>query len=346
MNISLTKYLFPLILILFISSCSEKTADETPLKIWLDQPTEKWNEGLPVGNGSLGGMIYGLPGKEQITLNEETIWTGEKLYDRDKKDGHKYIGQIQQLLFDGEYVKAEKLAEEKLLTYRLPSGTMTYNEIGSTGIHVSRLGFGSHIRKEMVGFDHQREYVIREAYDLGINLFDVYDAELECYQYEPMGRFLKPVINDVVISTSMKTYEGRTMEEEFERSLRLFGREYIDLVRCHAFTPDHPRWKEHWTFAEKLFRYKEQGKIRAVGVPIHNLEDLGTVFDTYPIDYIIFPYNFYHNLVWLGSGGDDFESLPSRLRQKGVGVITMKPFMGDYLVKPFIDIARRYVKEP
>ena len=59
------------------------------------------------------------------------------------------------------------------------------------------------------------------------------------------------------------------MEEEFERALRLFGRDHIDLVRCHAVTPDDTRWKEHWTFAEKLFRYKEQGKIRAVVVPIH-----------------------------------------------------------------------------
>ncbi|MFC1574187.1 aldo/keto reductase [Candidatus Latescibacterota bacterium] len=227
-----------------------------------------------------------------------------------------------------------------------PEGTMPMKEIGKTGINVSQLGFGSHIRKEMVGYDLQREYVIREAHDLGINLFDVYDGELECYQYKPMGQFLRPVINDVIISISMKTYEGRTMEEEFERALRLFGREYIDLVRCHAVSPDHKRWKEHWTYAEKLLRYKEQGKIRAVGVPIHTMDDLGIVLDTYPIDYVIFPYNFYHNICWFGSAGDNFDSLPVRLRKSGIGVITMKPFMGDYLVKPFIDIARQLTKEP
>ncbi len=227
-----------------------------------------------------------------------------------------------------------------------PEGTMPMNDLGNTGIKVSRLGFGSHIRKEMVGFDKQREYVIREAYDLGINLFDVYDGELECYQYEPMGRFLKPILNDVVISISMKTYEGRSVEEEFERALRLFGRDHIDLVRCHAQTPDHARWKDHWGYAEKLFRYKEQGKIRAVGVPIHVMDDLGIVLDHYPIDYVIFPYNFYHNIVWYGSAEDNFDSLPAMLRKRGIGVITMKPFMGDYLVKPFVEIARSYSKEP
>ena len=227
-----------------------------------------------------------------------------------------------------------------------PAGTMPTNEIGTTGIRVSQLGFGSHIRKEMVGYDLQREYVIREAHDLGINLFDVYDGELDCHQYEPMGRFLKPIIDDVVISISMKTYEGRTMEQEFERALSLFGRDHIDLVRCHAVSPDHKRWKEHWGYAEKLLRYKEQGKIRAVGVPIHNMKDLGIALDSYPIDYVIFPYNFYHNICWLGSDGDNFDSLPSRLKRSGVGVITMKPFMGDYLVKPFTDIAQQFVNGP
>ncbi|MDX2431740.1 MAG: glycoside hydrolase N-terminal domain-containing protein, partial [Bacteroides sp.] len=134
MNIKLTKSLFPVLLILLFSGCSDQSESETPLKIWFDQPTTKWNEGFPLGNGSLGGMIYGLPGKEQITLNEETIWTGEKLYDRDMKDGHKYLGQIQQLLFDGEYVEAEKLADEKLLAERLPSGTMTYQMLANLWI--------------------------------------------------------------------------------------------------------------------------------------------------------------------------------------------------------------------
>ena len=178
-----------------------------------------------------------------------------------------------------------------------PSGTMPITEIGETGIKVSKLGFGSHIRKDMVPYRKQREQVIREAYDLGINLFDVYDNEMECYQYEPMGKFLKPIINDVVISTSMKTYEGRTMEQEFERRLRLFGRDYIDMVRCHAFGPNHPRWSAQWEYAEKLFKYKEKGYIRAVGIPIHDLKDIDIVLDTFPMDYVIFPYNFYHNIL-------------------------------------------------
>ena len=112
-------YYFFLLILTFVSSCKIKEAEpaQVPLKLWYESPAENWNEALPIGNGSLGAMIYGIPEKEKIVLNEETIWTGHKIYDRDKKDGHKYIRQVQSLLMDGKYVEAEKLAKEKN-TYR------------------------------------------------------------------------------------------------------------------------------------------------------------------------------------------------------------------------------------
>jgi len=241
--------------------------------------------------------------------------------------------------------KKIKLWKEQAYFTPRPKGTMPMTELGTTGIKISKFGFGSHIRKDIVSYEKQREYMIREAYDLGINIFDVYDNELECFQYEPMGRYLKPIINDVIISISMKTFEGRTFEQEFERALKLFGRDYIDLVRCHAYGPDDPRWAEHWTFAEKLFKYKEKGSVRVVGIPIHDLENIDVVFGTYPMDYVLFPYNFYHNICWLGEKEDNFDSLPAMLRKRGVGVMTMKAFAGDYLVKPFTDIARYFAND-
>ena len=35
-----------------------------------------WVEALPVGNGSLGAMVFGGLAREQIQFNEETVWTG------------------------------------------------------------------------------------------------------------------------------------------------------------------------------------------------------------------------------------------------------------------------------
>jgi len=217
------------------------------------------------------------------------------------------------------------------------SGTMPMAELGTTGIKISRYGFGSHIRAEMRGYDRQREHVIREAHELGVNVFDVYDEEEGVskggsYQYEPLSKQIEPFRNDVLISISFRPYDGRTPEEEIERDLKIFKRDRIDLVRILR-EPENDIW-------DKLFKWKQEGKIRAVGAPIHDMKHVDMLLGKVPIDYILFPYNFYHNICWLGEQEDDFESLPNKLRDHGVGVMTMKPFAGDYLASPFNRVAQ------
>ncbi len=38
--------------------------------LWYDRPAGQWVEALPVGNGRLGGMVFGRIEDEQIQLNE------------------------------------------------------------------------------------------------------------------------------------------------------------------------------------------------------------------------------------------------------------------------------------
>ncbi len=122
-----------LLLIMGYVSCQIpiKTKPETPLAIWFDAPTEKWDEGLPIGNGSLGAMLYGTSAKETICLNEETIWSGEKQYDRDMPEALANMDIIRQMLFDGKYIEAEELVEEKVLNERLPLGTHSYQMLAN-----------------------------------------------------------------------------------------------------------------------------------------------------------------------------------------------------------------------
>lgn len=49
---------------------------KTDLKLWYTQPASKWLEALPIGNGSLGGMIFGGVEQEHIQFNEESLITG------------------------------------------------------------------------------------------------------------------------------------------------------------------------------------------------------------------------------------------------------------------------------
>ena len=39
-------------------------------------PAENFNQALPVGNGRIGGMIFGDAADELIKLNEDSVWSG------------------------------------------------------------------------------------------------------------------------------------------------------------------------------------------------------------------------------------------------------------------------------
>ncbi|MBW4889006.1 glycoside hydrolase family 95 protein [Mucilaginibacter sp. HMF5004] len=89
-------------------------AQQKPLKLWYDKPAEKWTDALPIGNGSLGAMIYGGAASDHIQFNEQTLWTGSpRKYQRD--GAANYLPKIRQLLFDGKQAEAEVLAGKYFL---------------------------------------------------------------------------------------------------------------------------------------------------------------------------------------------------------------------------------------
>lgn len=48
------------------------------LKLWYGQPATEWLEALPVGNGSLGAMLFGGVREERVQFNEQTLWLGNE----------------------------------------------------------------------------------------------------------------------------------------------------------------------------------------------------------------------------------------------------------------------------
>ena len=45
--------------------------------LWYNRPAMTWTQALPIGNGTMGAMVFGTPAVERIQLNEETIWAGQ-----------------------------------------------------------------------------------------------------------------------------------------------------------------------------------------------------------------------------------------------------------------------------
>ncbi len=83
-------------------------------RLWYDQPAMTWTQALPVGNGVIGGMVFGTPAVEHIQLNEETIWAGQP-NNVVNPNAKKYLPQVQQLIFEGKYKEAQQLANEKVM---------------------------------------------------------------------------------------------------------------------------------------------------------------------------------------------------------------------------------------
>lgn len=84
---------------------------ETLLKY--NAPAENFNEALPVGNGRIGGMIFGGAAQELIRLNEDSVWSGGPRH-RINPDAKEGLEEVRQLIKDGDIPAAEKTAFEKM----------------------------------------------------------------------------------------------------------------------------------------------------------------------------------------------------------------------------------------
>ncbi|MFC1552171.1 aldo/keto reductase [Candidatus Latescibacterota bacterium] len=223
-----------------------------------------------------------------------------------------------------------------------PKGTMPMGELGTTGIKISKLTFGSHMTKELIPYEKEREFQIREAHDLGINIYDIYDSS--SHQFEPMGRYLEPIKNDVLVSVHAteygSVYEGNSealpVDKSIEKMLRVMRRDCIDLARNYCPEPNHPNTK-NW---ESLFKMKEKGYIRAVGTPVHSPVQVEHLIDVYPIDYVVFPHNFYHNLNYTGLHLKGVPKMVKKLRDRGIGVIVMKPFASEWFIPHLLQASK------
>lgn len=64
---------------LLIASLQNVNAKNNSLKLWYDKPAKDWmTEALPIGNGRLGGMIFGGVATEHIQINEISLWSGDE----------------------------------------------------------------------------------------------------------------------------------------------------------------------------------------------------------------------------------------------------------------------------
>lgn len=68
-----------LYLIIGTSSVFAQNKVDNSLLLWDNKPASNWmTEAYPIGNGRIGGMVFGGVNQEHIQFNDNTLWTGDE----------------------------------------------------------------------------------------------------------------------------------------------------------------------------------------------------------------------------------------------------------------------------
>jgi alpha-L-fucosidase 2 len=106
----------------------QSQAQQDDLKLWYKQPATIWTEALPVGNGRIGAMVYGNYHRENIQLNEESVWAGTKI-NNNNPQAKDHLSEIQTAIFNAEYKKAKDLSNKYLVG--TPMNIRSYQPLGN-----------------------------------------------------------------------------------------------------------------------------------------------------------------------------------------------------------------------
>jgi len=156
--------------------CAAANDPSDDLKLWYRQPAPvsapapprgrvenhpAWVQALPVGNGRLGGMVFGGVEQERIQLNEDRLWSGGP-QDANNPEALKHLPEIRRLLFEGRYAEAQDLTYQHLVCRgdgtRRGSGSDSYFGCYQT-LGDLRLAFDGHAEAR----DYQRELDLSTA---------------------------------------------------------------------------------------------------------------------------------------------------------------------------------------
>lgn len=130
-----------------VMSATAFSQQDPGLKLWYNQPSgETWEDALPVGNGRLGGMVYGNVDTEIIQLNEHTVWSGSPNRN-DNPDALAALPEIRRLIFDGRQKEAEMLASKTIQTKR--SNGQMFLPVGSLLLSFEGHDNYTHYRREL-----------------------------------------------------------------------------------------------------------------------------------------------------------------------------------------------------
>jgi len=180
--ISVNSFHFRILLFAMLAiGCHKEEGTIKPLKIWFDKPASaairdnldpwkndtEWLKALPLGNGSLGAMVFGDVYRERLQLNEASLWSGSP-DDNDNPEAFPALDSIRSMLFQGKYHQASSLNDKTQICKGKGSGHGhganvpygSYQTLGNLWIEFENSGKFENYHREL----DLREAVVRVSY--------------------------------------------------------------------------------------------------------------------------------------------------------------------------------------
>ncbi|MDP9080178.1 MAG: glycoside hydrolase family 95 protein [Bacteroidota bacterium] len=138
------------------------THAQTQLRLWYDKPASQWEETLPLGNGRLGMMPDGGVTKENIVLNDITLWSGAP-QDANNYQAYKRLPEIRKLLLEGKNDEAQAIIDRDFVCTGKGSAGVNYGCYQTLGNMVLKFSYKG-VDSNNVKFDgYKRELSLSTA---------------------------------------------------------------------------------------------------------------------------------------------------------------------------------------
>ncbi len=158
------RILLPLILAAPLAASAQSQA---PMMLWYDQPAVYFEESLPIGNGRLGGLVYGHPQEDIVQLNDITLWTGKPIDRQEDAGASRWIPEIRKALFAENYALADSLqlhVQGHNSSHYQPLGTLRIKDLQEGDVTDYRRALSldsalAHVYYKKGGVKFEREYL-------------------------------------------------------------------------------------------------------------------------------------------------------------------------------------------
>lgn len=220
---------------------------------------------------------------------------------------------------------------------------MEYRKLGNTDLEVSRLCFGSLTMTETQGnlLKSEARKLLNFAYEKGINFIDT--AEL----YENY-HLIREAFNDVkrenfIITSKTYAYSKEGVHESLNEYLKELNTNYADILLLHE-QESEMTLKGHYEALEEMWKLKEKGYIKAIGISTHKIKGVEGARKFKEID-IIHPMTNIEGLGILDGTIDEMLEEIRKAKEMGIGIYAMKVLGGGHLISKSEDAIKWAVNE-